>query len=261
MAGVPAHTSAIEAAYARRAVALLDLTSLGEDETVADIEALCGRARTPCGAVAAVCVWPRFIPTARAALAGTSIAVAAVTNFPGGGDNVRRAAAETATAVEAGAQEIDVVFPYHAWLWGNHAVGTALVRACRRACGSRVRLKVILETGQLAQPSTITAAAHCALAAGADFIKTSTGKTAVSATPQAAALMLEAIRAHGAGGFKAAGGIRDTAGAIAYLQLAERILGAEWITPETFRFGASGLLDALLASLGAAPPGTQAAGY
>jgi deoxyribose-phosphate aldolase len=113
-----------------------------------------------------------------------------------------------------------------------------------------VRLKVILETGELGDAATIRAAADLALAAGADFVKTSTGKVAVNATPQAAEILLEAIRASGRpAGFKAAGGIRTVTEAAVYLDLADRILGPGWVSPETFRFGASGLLGDVLAAL------------
>ena len=124
-------------------------------------------------------------------------------------------------------------------------------------------MKVILETGRLRSPENIAAASRDAIAAGADFIKTSTGKTEVSATLEAAEIMLAAIARSGRRvGFKAAGGIRTTAQAGAYLALADRIMGPDWAAPESFRFGASGLLDDLLAKLGAAnPPGPSEQGY
>lgn len=247
-------------ARARQIVGLLDLTSLNDDDSPAAVVDLCRRAQTPHGNVAAVCVWPRFAAIARQRLAGTGIRVAAVVNFPGGGDNADLAARETHAAIAQGAEEIDAVFPYHAWLWGNRAAGATLVAACRSACADRVTLKVILETGQLGRTREIAAAARCALQAGADFIKTSTGKTAVSASLEAAEPMLHAIRQHGRGGFKAAGGIRDLPTAVGYLELAEAILGRDWIAARTFRFGASGLLQALLNALGEAQP-LDAEGY
>lgn len=234
----------------QRIVGLLDLTSLGDDDTPEVIADLCRRAQTPYGPVAAVCVWPRFVQTARQQLGDDKIRVAAVTNFPAGNDDVASSVRETEAAVALGANEIDVVFPYRAWLSGNHKVGDRLVRACKAVCEDQVLLKVILETGELATANEINAVAHCALDAGADFIKTSTGKTAIAATMQAAELMLQAIKLHGSGGFKAAGGIRDLPTAAAFVELADRIMGSGWVNAGTFRFGASGLLESLLNVLG-----------
>lgn len=249
---------------ARRAIALMDLTTLNDADTDERVRALCRQALTPAGPVAAVCIYPRFIPVARAtlqALGAGEVRIATVTNFPQGGADVAAAEAETRAAVALGADEVDVVFPYRALLAGDEAVGLALVRACKAACGERVRLKVILESGELKEPACIRRAAELAIEAGADFIKTSTGKVPVNATLEAARVMLEVIRDRNPGvGFKAAGGVRDAAAAD-YLALAEAILGPEWVSPRTFRFGASSLLANLLATLelGAAP--ARAGGY
>ena len=238
---------------ARQLIGLMDLTSLNEDDTPGAIADLCRRAQTQHGDVAAVCVWPRFAGFARDFLFDTDIRIATVTNFPAGDADVALAARETEAAIAQGADEIDVVFPYRAWLSGNHRVGRRLVAACKDACTGGALLKVILETGELGSADAISAAASCALDAGADFIKTSTGKTAVSATLQSAELMLQAIKQHGLGGFKAAGGIRDLPAAAAYVELAARIMGPLWVNAETFRLGASGLLQALLSALGETP--------
>ncbi|WP_251977987.1 deoxyribose-phosphate aldolase [Salinicola avicenniae] len=238
---------------ARQALSLMDLTSLNDDDTETRIAALCARTATPFGSPAAVCVYPDFIATADRALrqAGTreAVKIATVTNFPDGCVNVERASRETRAAVTAGADEIDVVFPYKALIGGDAEAGRALVSACRDACAGRT-LKVILETGELQTPALIRQAADIALDAGADFLKTSTGKVAVNATLEAAELLLTAIRDSGRDvGFKAAGGIRTAEDARAYLDLATDIMGEGWATPAHFRFGASGLLDALLATL------------
>jgi deoxyribose-phosphate aldolase len=197
-------------------------------------------------------VYPRFVGTARAALAARGIAlpIATVTNFPGGAADPDAAARESAEAVALGADEVDVVFPYRALLAGDERAGRALVAQCRAAVGG-ARLKVILETGELREPALIRRASEIAIEAGADFIKTSTGKVAVNATLEAAAVMLAAIREAGRTvGFKAAGGVRTADEAFAYLALAQRELGEGYTAPATFRFGASGLLGSLLATLG-----------
>ncbi|MCW5752753.1 MAG: deoxyribose-phosphate aldolase [Alphaproteobacteria bacterium] len=245
---------------ARLAIGLLDLTSLNDDDTAARVAALAGRASTAHGNVAAICIWPRFIDAARRALGGRKIALAAVANFPLGGEDVHAVVEEVGGIAAEGADEVDLVMPWRAFAAGNRQVAVRVIAGARRALGPGMRLKVILESGELARADLIASAADLAIGEGADFIKTSTGKTAVSATPEAARIMLEAIRRSGtACGFKAAGGIRDLATASQYLDIAAEIMGAGWIGPRTFRFGASGLLDDLLARLGAAP-GAAASG-
>lgn len=250
-------------AIARRAVGLLDLTSLNDDDTADVVEALCRRAVTPAGPVAAVCVWPRFVALARRALDGTGVRVATVVNFPGGGDDAATVAKDTREAIVDGADEIDVVLPYRAFIDGARSQPQALLRACFDACGERALMKVILEAGQFPTADLLSWASRDAIAAGAAFLKTSTGKTQPAATLPTTALLLEA--AHDAGhpvGVKAAGGIRVADTAAAYLHLADAIMGEGWATPKTFRFGASGLLDSLLAVVagtGVAPP--EPAGY
>ncbi|MCE8017062.1 deoxyribose-phosphate aldolase [Halomonas sp. MCCC 1A17488] len=250
---------------ARQALALMDLTSLNEDDSDAVIRELCARANTPAGHPAAVCVYPAFVPTAREALAEQGLAgkvkVATVTNFPHGEADIERAAAETRAAVASGADEVDVVFPYRALMAGDAEVGRALVAACKRECGDAV-LKVILETGELKVAGLIDRAGMLAIDGGADFLKTSTGKVAVNATLDAAKILLTAIKASGRDvGFKAAGGVRTVEDAAAYLQLAEQVMGADWITPAHFRFGASGLLGSLLETLGVAEGEGPTEGY
>jgi deoxyribose-phosphate aldolase len=236
------------AAAARRALPLVDLTSLGDDDDATVAEAVCARAQTPAGPVAAVCLMPALVSLAGERLGGTPVRVATVANFPAGAADARAAARESAAAVAAGADEVDVVAPWRAWLDGDRAAVRALVAACREACGDRAHLKVILEAGSLPDAAAVHALAADAIAAGAQFVKTSTGKVGQGATPEAARAMLSAIRdAGGAVGFKAAGGIRTTAQAAEYLALADELLGPGWATPETFRLGASSLLDDLLA--------------
>jgi deoxyribose-phosphate aldolase len=248
---------------AGRALPLLDLTSLNDGDDDAAVAALCQRAVTPAGAVAAVCIWPRFITLARGLLEHSGVRVAAVANFPDGGDDLAAALRDTRDIVNQGGDEVDLVMPYTRWLAGETEPMSEMIAACKAACGSGVLLKVILETGRFEDTEQIYAASRDAIEAGADFIKTSTGKVAVSATPEAAEAMLRAIRDSGRDvGFKAAGGIRDTQTAGDYLALADRIMGPDWADPWHFRFGASGLLDDLLKQLGRAPgPATTVEGY
>lgn len=247
---------------ARIALACLDLTSLNPGDTEADVQRLCERALTPHGPVAAVCVWPRFAALARRQLPAT-VAVAAVANFPDGAMDTARAVQDTVTIVQAGAQEVDVVLPWRALAAGDEAGCALLLAAVRAACPGLV-LKVIVEAGELQQPALITRACELALAAGADFLKTSTGTTPVGATPEAARLLLAAAaQAPRKVGFKPAGGIRTLADAGQYIGLTRQALGALALTPQRFRIGASSLLAALLAVLDgqAGPPQGGAGTY
>lgn len=245
---------------AATALACLDLTDLADGCTAADVAALCAKATTPHGAVAAVCVWPRFVEQARAALP-REVAVATVVNFPYGADRVVPVVAETEQALADGADEIDVVLPYRAFAEGRADVAAAMLDAVRVATGPKL-MKVILETGMLHEPGVIRRAADLAIAEGADFLKTSTGKVATGATPEAARVMLDAIAASSARvGLKVSGGVRTLEDAETYLGLAREAMGPNWPRPRTFRIGASGLLTALLAALDGAAAPEPAKGY
>src|SRR3546814_350964 len=139
-----------------------------------------------CSSDLAVCIWPRFVTHARGLLQDSGVRIAAVANFPAGGDDIASAVRETADIVSQGGDEVDLVMPYTRWLGGDVAVARDMIAACKGACGERVLLKVILETGRLRTPEKIYAAARDAIDAGADFVKTSTGKIEVSATQAAA---------------------------------------------------------------------------
>ncbi|MBO6754880.1 MAG: deoxyribose-phosphate aldolase [Roseibium sp.] len=246
---------------AKRALSLVDLTNLNDGCTAADITALTARAVTPHGAVAAVCIWPEFVAQAVRELKGTGVNVATVVNFPDGGTETGKVVAETEQAIADGADEIDLVMPYRAFVEGRKGFAEEQIIRVRDVIPEPGKLKVILETGEIKDPLLIHLASEIAIGAGADFIKTSTGKVAVNATLEAAEIMLTAIeearRDHRAEvGFKPAGGIRTLADAAAYLALADRIMGPNWVSAATFRFGASGLLDALIAEI----EGTDAAG-
>ena len=244
-------------AAALRALKLMDLTTLNDDDTDEKVIALCRQAKSPAGNTAAICIYPRFIPIARKTLReqGTpEIRIATVTNFPHGNDDIDIALAETRAAIAYGADEVDVVFPYRALIAGNTQVGYDLVKACKTACAEAdVLLKVIIETGELKDAALIRQASEIAIDAGADFIKTSTGKVAVNATPEVAEIMLNVIHDKGVQqqvGFKPAGGVRTAEDAAIYLALADRILGADWADARHFRFGASSLLASLLNAAG-----------
>ncbi|MFL6694920.1 MAG: deoxyribose-phosphate aldolase [Ramlibacter sp.] len=250
-------------AVARLALACLDLTSLNDSDTEADIVRLCERAHGVHGPVAAVCVWPRFAALARKH-APTSVAVAAVANFPAGGDDIAAAVRDTRATVDAGAQEVDVVLPYKRLQQRDEASVAALLRAVRDACHG-LRLKVILESGALDDTLT-TRASQLSLDAGAEFLKTSTGKIPAGASLHAAGLMLDAIAANpvaaSRAGFKASGGIRTVTDAAAYFDLVEQKLGANALVPARLRIGASSLLIDIEAVLGgAAPSSTRADEY
>jgi deoxyribose-phosphate aldolase len=243
-----------EAAPARLALACLDLTSLNDADDEAAIERLCERAVGPPGrgAVAAVCVWPRFAARARARLPA-GIGVAAVANFPHGGTGLAAAVAEAEAIATAGGGEVDLVLPWRALAAGEIGAARDLLAAVRRAV-PRLVLKVILESGELGSEPLIAEAARLALGEGADFLKTSTGKARVHPTPEAARTMLAVIAADAAArgrvGFKAAGGVREVADAALYAGLVRDALGEEALAPARFRIGASGLLDAIEAALG-----------
>jgi deoxyribose-phosphate aldolase len=245
---------------AARALACLDLTSLNLDDTVARIDALCDRALVPAPGIeihpAAVCIYPRFVAQAKARLEGSGIHIAAVANFPLGTASTGSVLNEVKQALAGGADEIDVVFPFRAFLGGDHHAAAKLVRRVSEVCHDQhaARLKVILETGVLQHAATIKAAARIAVANGADFLKTSTGKLEPAATPAAAEALLEVIvAARGEGhtiGLKVAGGVKTVAEAAGYLDLADRYLQPDTAVPATFRFGASGLLNDIVTVLG-----------
>lgn len=235
---------------ARRALQCLDLTDLSDNCTDQVVDALCAKAIDPRGPVAAVCIWPQFVVRARNALKGTAVRIATVVNFPSGGEDVGRVTDDVREALADGANEIDLVLPYEAVRRGDLAVASEMIEAVREMTDQNRLLKVILETGELREPFLIEAASYLAIEAGADFIKTSTGKTSVSATPDAADIMLKAIKASSRPvGLKPSGGIRTVVDAKVYLDLADRIMGDGWATPKTFRIGASSLYDNLIATI------------
>ena len=248
---------ATKAALLDLAISMVDLTTLEGADTPGRVRSLCAKARRPdprdpaVPAVAAVCVYPDLVAECRGALDGSPVRVAAVaTAFPSGRASRSVKLADVADAVAAGADEIDMVIDRGAFLSGRLGLVFDEIVEVKAACGS-AHLKVILETGELVTYDNVRRASWLAMLAGADFIKTSTGKVAVSATTPVAMVMLEAVRdfAETSGrpvGVKVAGGIRTAKEALRYLVLVNETVGSGWMTPERFRFGASSLLNDLL---------------
>jgi len=235
---------------AGRLVSMVDLTSLEDNDTEEKIADVCNAALTAIGPVAAVCIYPRFITQAKQALIGTGVRIATVIDFPKGEGTPEDVIRETEAAIRDGADEIDLVFPYRRFLADAPPPASKNIRAVREVGGYDVRLKVILEVSAYPDFELLTTASKVAIDAGADFLKTSTGKTSAGASLEAAAIMLTVIAESGLPvGFKASGGVREVPHATGYLALAESILGQGWATPDTFRIGASSLLPKLLAAV------------
>ncbi|WP_253875322.1 deoxyribose-phosphate aldolase [Actinomadura rupiterrae] len=239
------------------AISMLDLTTLEGADTAGKVRALCAKAVRPDPAqpdapkVGAVCVYSDLVGVAVDALRGSGIGVASVaTAFPAGRAPLEAKLADTRAAVAAGAAEIDMVIDRGAFLAGDYLKVHEEIVETKRACGD-AHLKVILETGELRTYDNVRRASWLAMRAGADFIKTSTGKISPAATPPVTMIMLEAVRdfrdATGRTvGVKPAGGIRTTKDAIKYLVMVNEVAGPDWLTPDLFRIGASSLLNDLL---------------
>lgn len=250
---------------AGRVLALLDLTSLNAGDDLKSTVELCRRALTPYGEVAAVCVWPKLVHVARRTLntlGGRDVRVASVCNFPAGEAPLAEVVEDVRKTLAEGADEIDLVYPWRKLKAGEETGAVELIRACKTLCGPYHRLKVILETGELADPDLIRKACREAIAGGADFLKTSTGTVAVQATPEAVAAILDCLEETGGKvGLKVSGGLRTLADAQVFRSQVEERFGAAWITPEHLRFGASALLDDLLRELGAEVKPTSTRSY
>jgi deoxyribose-phosphate aldolase len=230
---------------AQQLVSMIDLTSLNHDDSDEKIISLCQQAQTKIGNVAAVCVYPQFVALAKQQLSNTTIAIATVVNFPDGDDDIKTVVADINNAIANGATEIDAVIPYQQLKTKHDQLIDEFVAQCKQACGD-ITLKAILETGELSNKEILQASRR-AISGGADFLKTSTGKVAVNATLAATEIMLHAIKNSGKDiGLKASGGVRTVEQAKAYLEQARDIIGEKFIQPNTFRIGASGLLDAIL---------------
>jgi len=239
------------------ALSMIDLTTLAGKDTPGKVIQLCQKAKEPHAnlpelpSVAAVCVYPNMVSVAKKALRGTDINVASVaTSFPSGMSTLEEKLEETKKVVADGADEVDMVISRGEFLKGNYSYVYEEIASVKEACGE-AHLKVILETGELQTYENVRKASDLAMHAGADFIKTSTGKVKPAATQPVTLVMLEAIRDYyyDTGrmvGMKPAGGIRKAKQAIQYLVLVKETLGTDWLTPSYFRFGASSLANDLL---------------
>ncbi len=238
-------------------VSMMDLTTLEGKDTPGKVAYLCRKAIQPLDpgfgvpSCAAVCVYPNLVRPAKLFLRGSNVKVAAVaTAFPSGQMPLRVKLADTRMALREGADEIDMVIDRGAFLAGEHARVADEIASVKSVCGD-THLKVILETGELETYDNIRIASDLAMRAGADFIKTSTGKVSPAATLPVTLVMLEAIRDHfyETGiriGMKPAGGIRTAKESLAYLVMLKETLGDDWLTPDLFRFGASSLANDVL---------------
>jgi deoxyribose-phosphate aldolase len=259
------------------AISMIDLTTLEGKDSPEKVRSLCAKAVRPCErdeeelglrvpSVAAVCVYPSLVAVARAALGGSGVKVAAVaTGFPSGQYPLAVRLEDTRRAVGEGADEIDMVIARGAFLAGRYTEVGDEIREVKAACGA-AHLKVILETGELETYDNIRRASDLAIAAGADFIKTSTGKVQPAATLPVTLVMLEAIRDHALRtgrivGMKPAGGIRTAKQALQYLVMVKETLGDGWLTPDRFRIGASTLANDILRQLLKLRTGNYAAAY
>lgn len=241
----------------RLAIQCMDLTTLEGKDSEGRVRSLCAKAVQPAPqlpdlpSVAAVCVYPNLVPVAKDALKGTGVHVASVaTAFPSGLSSLEVKLADTQSAIDAGADEIDMVIDRGAFLEGRLQDVFDEIVAVKNVCGD-IHLKVILETGELGTYDNVRRASDLALEAGADFIKTSTGKVGTNATFPVAVTMCEAIRDYARrtgrrAGLKVAGGCRTTKQALTYLVIIKETLGEQWLDPALFRIGASSLLDDLL---------------
>jgi deoxyribose-phosphate aldolase len=242
------------------AIRCIDLTTLEGKDSEGRVRSLCAKAMVPrpgwpdVPSVAAICVYPSLVSVAKAALAGSSVKIASVaTAFPSGLVDLDVKLADTAQAIAAGADEIDMVIDRGAFLAGHEGAIFDEISAIKKLCGD-VHLKVILETGELGSYEATRRASDLALDAGADFIKSSTGKVGTNATFPTALVMCEALRdfqrrTGEKRGLKLAGGIRTTKQALTYLVIVNETLGPSWLQPGLFRLGASSLLDDLLMQL------------
>ncbi len=227
-------------AIAARILPLIDLTSLDDDDTEGKIEMLVDQGMQY--GIAAVCISQRFVEGARKRLKTDPVQLASVVNFPDGSDDIARAVEETKAIVANGADEIDMVAPLDAIMEGDVGLVSEMIQAVKEVADDR-KIKVILETGRLQDPARITAAARCAVMAGADMLKTSTGKIPTGARLEDAALLLAVIEeADGRVGLKLSGGIKTAQQAAGYLYLIDHFMTSGWVCPRTVRFGASSLL-------------------
>lgn len=227
-------------------ISCIDLTTLNPADNEESVSNLCRKATTDLGNVAAVCVYPEFVPVVVDILGDTDIKIASVANFPTGNQPLDQTFKEIDTALLAGANEMDIVFPHAMYLEGNKKSAFEYIAQCKIAC-RKAALKIIIEISEFPKLDEIYLICEELISLDVNFLKTSTGKSKHGATLEAAATMLLAIRETPCNaGFKASGGVKTLAQACGYMNLAKKIMTPEWVTPAHFRIGASSLLDELL---------------
>jgi len=238
----------------KMAIELMDLTSLGYDDNESSIKEICSKAYNKYGKVAAICVYKNFI---KDVIKETKhdIGIATVISFPEGKDDIEKIINDTSSAINDGANEIDIVFNWKDFLYGGEQgiekARNALI-LCNSVCKGGAKMKVILESGKFNDYNILKEASILSLNSGADFLKTSTGKAenTCGASPEAASIFLEAIKeTKSHSGIKLSGGIKTPSQACAYIKLAQNMMGNKWVNKDNFRIGASGLLDVLIQSI------------
>lgn len=231
---------------AQKLIGNLDLTSLNSSDTEKDITSLCQKAQTTFGNTAAVCVYQQFTSLAKSLLKNTPISVATVINFPHGSSDISSTKDELLACVNNGADEIDAVFPYQDFLHENIDICKTFLETLTQN-KNRKKIKIILESGAFSDQKTLAQACLLCLQYDIDFLKTSTGKTSVSATPEAVKTIIDSIKSTSSNvGIKVSGGIKTFAQAEQYYNIIKNSMGESWLTPQHFRIGASSLLDNLI---------------
>ncbi len=230
-------------------LSLIDYTSLNESDSVESIQFFCQTALDLPEPVAALCIYPQFVKQVKMALRGSGIKVATVANFPAGNQDVSHVTASIRGSIDAGADEIDVVFPYQMYMQSNHDTPFELIEQCVDACHNGIQLKVILETGVLQDPALIQKISQRLIFSGVNFLKTSTGKTKIGATIDAVSTLLTTIQTTKSDvGIKISGGVRSVEQAANYIALAQKTMGFSWVSAQHFRLGASHLVAAIIKS-------------
>ena len=235
-----------KSSLATKLIGNLDLTSLNLSDTNETIISLCQNAQTPYGNVRAVCVYPQFITLAKNSLKNTDISVATVINFPQGRSDIISLKEQLLNSINCGADEIDAVFPYHDFLKNNIDICKTFLETLTQNKADK-KIKIILESGAFTDQKILNQACLLCLKYDIDFLKTSTGKTAISATPEAVKTIIDSIKSTSANvGIKISGGIKTFNQAEQYYNIIKTVMNENWITPEHFRIGASSLLNNLI---------------
>ncbi len=235
------HPTLLTPAEIKEVMSYVDLTSLNPSESEESLMNLCLKANSSYGSVATVCIYPHNVALVAQLLMHSSVKITSVANFPSGQESLSDSLKNIELAIQSGADEIDMVFPYQSYLNGQQSAAINYIQAAKKACDHTI-LKVIIETSEFTDLAKLYSLCLKILDCEVNFIKTSTGKSKQGATIEGASVMLLAIKAHNQEvGFKASGGIRSFEQACTYMDLAKKILGVDWVNPNRFRIGTSGL--------------------